>query len=656
MKKILFLFCLIMHLFFEKPIFSEISKPTEFIPQAFDIIHYDISLDLTKGLNKFISGKSKMFFVWKERPAISCFYFHLKDLSVDSAFFDDSIYVSPELQSDSEIDYVYYQICNLIGEIGDTHSITVYYSGEATMERAENPFGGVFLTDSILFAIGVGFRSDYVSTTQHWLACYDHPSDKATYRIRFSVPAGFRIATNGITKFIGKANDSTEIWETSSSFPIATYLLTFAMGRFLRINPGKEFLPQNLDYSIYCSPLDSTAVDWAFHNFYHSFFAMQNRWGKYPFEKIGFVVIPFNSGAMEHQTMVTFPRSVVQQLYNNRDSLNIMACHEFAHQWFGNSVSPLDFRDVWFNESFATYSESIFLEQMLGEEAYFKKLLSDKGTYIKYIVGYEGPIPLYDFPRKMPSSNYPATIYYKGSVVLGMLRYHLGNELFFDMIRRYLDLNAYSSKSTFDFVQFCESFSGQNLQWFFNQWVYGKGYPIFEIRVNKKQISDSLASALLHFRQIQPKSYGSYLNVPVEINFLLADSSRFDTVVVVPSVDSKLKLDSIPNFVSLNFNGGKKVIGLYTFVTYLGVDNEIRENSNDIFWSNLTRTLNINGICYGKSQITIYDLSGKVLSSQYFDTFENESVALELPPLTNGIYYIHLICNNKQFMKQIIIY
>lgn len=632
-----------------QPAVSQISKPTEYIPQAFDITHYDVVLDLTNGLNKFIIGKSKMYFVWKESPEISCFYFHLRDLSVDSVFFDDSLFVSFEHESFEDMNYSYYKVCNLIGSVGDTHSITVYYSGMVTTEPGDTPFGGVFLVDSTLFSIGVGFHNDYVSTTQHWLACYDHPSDKATYRIRFFVPEWFVIATNGLTKYVGQTDDGKVIWETSSSLPIATYLLTFAMGKFIKLSPGKEYLPWNLEYSIYCLAKDSIAVDWAFRKFFHSFFVLQNRWGRYPFEKIGFVVVPFSAGAMEHQTMITFPHSVVNDLFSKGDTLNVMACHEFAHQWFGNSVSPLDFRDAWFNESFATFSESIFYELMLGKEAYFRKLLADKDLYIKRIVPYEGALPLYNYSRKPPSSNYPATIYYKGSVVLGMLRYHLGEDLFFDMVRHYLDLNAYSSKSTTDFIDFCESYTGTNLQWFFNQWIYGKGYPNFEIRVRKTPISSVFAKVNLHFRQIQPKSYGSYLNVPVEINFLLPDSVQFDTVVVVPSVDSQIELDSMPNFLSIGFNGGRKVVGLYSFATYLPAEEEKFEDDVYVHWSNLSHEMKISGLRNGENGITIFDLIGNVHFFDKFTVSENKNIIINLPQISKGVYFVQ-IANQEKFV------
>ncbi|MGQ9819954.1 MAG: M1 family aminopeptidase [Candidatus Kapaibacteriales bacterium] len=639
-----------------QPLVSQISKPTEYIPQAFDIIHYDIELDLTKGMNKFIAGKSKMNFIWKDKPESSCFYFHLRDLSVDSVFFDDSLFVSFEPESLESIDYSYYKVCNLIGSIGDTHSITVYYSGIATTESGDRPFGGVFLMDSILFSIGVGFRNDYVSTTQHWLACYDHPSDKATYRIRFIVPKGFTVATNGITKYIGQTVDENDIWESASRFPIATYLLTFAMGKFIKLSPGKEYLPWNLEYSIYCLPKDSIAVDWAFRNFFHSFFALQNRWGRYPFEKIGFVVVPFSAGAMEHQTMITFPSSVVNDLYAKNDTLNVMGCHELAHQWFGNSVSPLDFRDAWFNEAFATFSESIFYEMLLGKEEYLRKLLADKDLYVKYVVPYEGALPLYNYSRKFPSSNYPATIYLKGAVVLGMLRYHLGDDLFFDLVRRYLDLNAYSSKSTADFVSFCEDYAETPLQWFFNQWIYSKGYPNFEIRVRRTPTSAGFAKVNFHFRQIQPKSYGSYLNVPVEINFLLHDSSQFDTVVVVPSVDCEIELDSIPDFLSISFNGGRRVVGLYSFATYLTSGEWKFKDDVQVDWSNLNRALIISGLKEGEYRFTIYDVFGRVYDNHKFIVSGSDNFMFDLNAIPTGVYLVQLCGEGKSVIRKILCY
>lgn len=561
------LFCCVNYLFSQ----NKISLPTEFREQPFDVLHYDAIIDLRNGMQKKISGICNITFRWTQEPKDKYFFFHLRNLNVDSVFYQEQ-QTEYYLGDEDTLDYSYYILKNFDGKKDDTVVATIYYSGEATNEKGNNPFGGVLLIDSVLFANGVGFQNEYVSATQHWLPCYDHPSDKATFRFTFLYPKGFTIATNGKTEAINNFDDTTEVLVASSKFPIATYLMTFALGKFIKKELDPWNLPSDLESVVYYLPKYEKAVQFAFNNFSKYFYSLQNRFGKYPFEKIGYVVVPFDNGAMEHQTMITFPSSYVNYLYQNKDTNNLMGLHELSHQWFGNSVSPLDFRDAWFNEAFATYSESAFLELAFGSDAYLKDLSRKKNYYLNNVATREGLLPLFGYNRKPPSSNYPATIYYKGAVVVGMLRYLLGESTFFDLIRSYLDYFAYKSASTNDFINFTIGFTLQNLNWFFNQWIYQQGYPILEIKTTQFLVSPMKSSAFVSIRQIQPKNYGSYVNIPVELNFTLKNGKSLDTVVILPSEEQTFWFDSLPPFISFNTNLGRKVVSLFASSIYTSVD------------------------------------------------------------------------------------
>jgi aminopeptidase N len=543
-------------------------------------------------------------------------------------------------------------LSNLRGAENDTCVVTIYYSGVATNEGGKSPFGGVFLEDSVLFANGVGFHNEYVSATQHWLPCYDHPSDKATFRFIFLYPKGFAIATNGKTEQISSLDDTTEMLVSSSKYPIATYLMTFAMGKFKKMELDPWNLPSNLAKEVFYLPEDEDAVKFAFNNFAKYFYALQNRYGRYPFEKIGYVVVPFNNGAMEHQTMITFPRNQVLSLYSKKDTNNIMALHELSHQWFGNSVSPLDFRDAWFNESFATFSEASFLEMMYGTDAYLKDLLVKKNYYINYVVKNEGLLPLYNFPRKPPSSNYPATIYVKGAVVIGMLRYLLGDELFFDVVRNYLDQFAYQSRSTNDFLNYTIAYTNLNLYWFFEQWVFQAGYPILEMNAKQYVKSNNTSSLLLTIKQVQPENYGTYFNVPVELNFQLPNNKSFDTVVILNSKEQTYWFDTIPTFITLSSNLGRKVVSLFSSTVYTSVEADTQDdltiyNNNDKVIVKLNTQSN--SIDYA-----IFDILGRKLAES--TTFsQNGYFQIPLSGISNGLYILMLRDRGKIIYSKIMI-
>lgn len=635
-KVFLLLFCF----FFSFDIFSQnpISLPTEFRQQPFDVLHYDAVIDLTKGMQKRISGVCSIQFVWTQNPAEKNFYFHLRGLQVDSVVFN-GVQIPFSFISEDTIDYSYYSLSNLGGKEGDTLIVKIYYSGVATNEGGKSPFGGVLLIDSVLFANGVGFQNEYVSATQHWLPCYDHPSDKATFRFTFIHPFGFQVASNGIIKESGLVGDTANFIVFSSQYPIATYLMTFAMGKFKKTTIDTWNLPSNIINVVYYLPEDEEAVTFAFKNFYKYFYTLQNRLGRYPFEKIGYVVVPFENGAMEHQTMITFPRNYVRSLFSSKDTNNIMALHELSHQWFGNSVSPLDFRDAWFNESFATYCEALYYEMLFGKDSYLRELTRKKNYYLNYVAKIEGLLPLYNYPRKPPSSNYPSTIYQKGAVVVGMLRYHLGDDMFFDLIRNYLDYFAYQSRSTNDFINFTIAYTLQNLYWFFEQWLFQSGYPILEFRVNQYVLGQNRSSVLVNVRQVQPTSYGTYSNLPVELNFQLGGNKSFDTVVVLNSIEQTFWFDSIPTFVSFNTNLGRKVVSLYSSSVYTSVDEKPKGDESFLCVVYENKLILKSQKMLNSLEFTVYDILGRTVLQQKlnsnFGIFE-----IDISELSKGTYLL----------------
>lgn len=635
-----------------------ISLPTLYQPQAFDVLDYDADLDLRQGLTKYISGRCSIRFVWVTNSLNENFYFHLRDLKVDSAFLGEKKVV-PEFRKEQNIDYSYYQINFTSVAVGDTQTVVIYYSGYMTAESSNPPFGGVFLKDSVLFAIGVGLRNEYVSTTQHWLPVYDHPSDKATYSIRFRVPPGYVIAANGRTFEVPTSDTLAEtVWVTSSKFPIATYLLTFAMGKFKTTTVGSQYLPKSIEFVVYYLPQYEDAAIHSFKNFYHTFFAFQNRFGRYPFEKIGFVLVPFSAGAMEHQTMITMPQADALNLFQRKDTVNLLAAHEFAHQWFGDMVTPLDFRDAWLSESFATFSESVFLEMLFGYDRYLEKLVEKKNDYFNKIIPYEGVLPLYNFRRTPPSSNYPGTIYNKGAVVVGMLRYLLGDDKFFELLRTYLDSNAYQSRSTQDFESFCNNYLGENISWFFEQWIYGKGYPIVEATVSKFPRGQDSVDVLVKVRQAQSENLGRYINLPLELNFKTGTKQYFDTVLVMRAVEQEFLLEGIPEFSGLEINRGAKVVSLLQSSVHLDVT-ELNSGTPtgkifQILYSNRnTITLKFN-IQHRSYHFRVFDILGRVVTEGEIDA-EKEIETINLPELNRGLYLIQLTSDGIMQTEKIVV-
>lgn len=233
-----------------------------------------------------------------------------------------------------------------------------------------------------------------------------------------------------------------------------------------------------------------------------------------------------------------------------------------------------------------------------------------------------------------------------------MLRYLLGDELFFDVIRNYLDQFAYQSRSTNDFLNYTIAYTNLNLYWFFEQWVFQAGYPILEMNAKQYVKSNNTSSLLLTIKQVQPESYGTYFNVPVELNLQLPNNKSFDTVVTLNSKEQTYWFDTIPTFITLSSNLGRKVVSLFSSTVYTSVEADTQDdltiyNNNDKAIVKLNTQSN--SIDYA-----IFDILGRKLAES--TTFsQNGYFQIPLSGISNGVYILMLRDRGKIIYSKIMI-
>ncbi|MBM3324564.1 MAG: T9SS type A sorting domain-containing protein, partial [Calditrichaeota bacterium] len=254
--------------------------------------------------------------------------------------------------------------------------------------------------------------------------------------------------------------------------PICTYLMSLSAAPYAR---WYDALPGGDQVRYFTFHQDSAAAvyDWARTPQMIAQFSEQ--FGPYPFDDYGMAEadIFYGWGAMEHQTFTTMG----YQLIDSQRTYEGIVAHELAHQWFGDALSPVDFRHIWLNEGFATYGHALWLEEA-GDSLDFQNFMGAiaegyfrEDRQIRY--------PIFDPPE---GYLFGATVYYKGAWILHMLRRQiLGDTLFFDALRTYASRYLYGNVDTDDFQEVCEEVSGQNLDWFFAQWIYQAGFPVLDI-------------------------------------------------------------------------------------------------------------------------------------------------------------------------------
>ncbi len=350
---------------------------------------------------------------------------------------------------------------------GDSVEVRVRYSGNPGNEGGTQPWGGC-QWGNISYFMGVGFSAPSVSLMRLWMPSNDIPSDKASFDITFEVPEGLAVAGTGV--LASRDGDGTiSRWRWVERHPTATYLFTYAISTYALVEDTWNGVP--LWYFV--PRADSARAAGYFSTVPGMMDAFTTAFGPYPFDKVGYCITPI--GSMEHQTMISY----AQQLFTTESVAGSTAAHELAHMWWGDWVTCADFGDAWLNEGFAVFGEMVYAEHRGGMAAYLDFVRGTVQLYRTQIVQLEGMLPLHDFPRNPPSSNYPYTIYKKGGVVLAMLRDVMGDDAFFEGLRAYGRAHAYDVASTESFRGVMEQHYGADLGWFFDPWVYKPGYPSY---------------------------------------------------------------------------------------------------------------------------------------------------------------------------------
>jgi aminopeptidase N len=389
---------------------------------------------------------------------------------------------------------------------GDTLVVEVSYSC--------NPTSGYFWYP----------RNSYTSVepdrARHWWPCYDRPSDKAALDLYATVPDSNSCWSNGVLVGVTPAAPGFSTWHWRETHPIATYLVSVAVAKYWRWDQQSLGIPiVNVAF-----PEDSTKAKLEYVNVPAMLEVFSEAWAPYPFDKYGQATVdPYGVGGMEHQTMTTLFRGLLR---GDRRYEYVWA-HELAHQWWGDWVTCVDFRDIWLNEGFASYGEALWVEQFYSVAAYDSAIAQAMNAALNADATLR--YALYDPP---PANLFGTTIYKKGESVLHMLRRVVGDAAFVDGFRLYGQRHAYGTATTRDFQQAMEDASGQALDWFFDEWVFAAGIPTYAWTWQAAPAdppAPGWTDVALHVRQVQVAA--PFYRMPLE--FGIARPALPDTLVTV---------------------------------------------------------------------------------------------------------------------------
>lgn len=386
-----------------------------------------------------------------------------------------------------------------------------------------------------------------------WWPSKDFPDDKATMSMHLVVPTGMKGVSNGLLKDTVQNSDGTTTFNWVSTYPIATYLECIVVGKMVQWEDTYTSIDgsKQMPVMYFAFPKDSSKarVDWKptpeMIKYYSETF------GEYPFidEKYGLVQFGWTSGAMEHQTITSYGYLLV----TGDNKYDFVAAHELAHHWFGDAVTLKDWKNIWLNEGFASYSEALWKEHIGGKTAYFDHM---KGFDYGYFSGtVYAPKGFIDNPAIY------ATIYQKGAWVLHMLRGIMGDEAFFKAVRAYYEKYKYSNAETSQLVEVFEEYYGSKLDWFFDQWVYkGTGRPRYEYSWKFEDFQGQKGSGAytvrLQLKQVQKEDEIDLYKMPVKVTVVTQAGDKEFTVFNDTKEQSfLLTVDSTPKEVLIDKDG-----------------------------------------------------------------------------------------------------
>ncbi|AKJ12376.1 metallopeptidase [Streptomyces incarnatus] len=412
---------------------------------GYDVGHYDLTLDYTPATRR-LTGTAVI--TARATKDLSAFDLDLAGLHVDSVDVEGKQArfnrAGQELTVRPHDDL----------SKGETFRTTVRYSG--TPQTLTDPDGskeGWLPTADGALGLGEPVGS------MAWFPGNHHPSDKATYDITVTVPQGLQAVSNGEL-----ADQSTKggrtAWHWHTAQPMASYLATVAVGHF---DIARGTGPHGLPVLTAVDPTQAKASEQALAQLPDVIKWEEINFGPFPFSSTGAIIDrPDDAGyALETQNRPFFPGAP--------DTGTLV--HELAHQWYGDSVTPRSWQDMWLNEGFATYAEWLWQEDHGGKSA--------QQTFMDYYNGDDEAI--WAYPPAKPSSAAhisDSPVYQRGAMVLQKIRQKVGDDTFYDIIQGWAATHRHGSASTADFTAYVEKKAPhKDFTEIWKDWLYGNGKP-----------------------------------------------------------------------------------------------------------------------------------------------------------------------------------
>ncbi|HPO56559.1 MAG TPA: M1 family aminopeptidase [Ignavibacteriaceae bacterium] len=442
---------------------------------------------------------------------------------------------------------------------GETLQVKIFYQHKNVSDGAFYASGGFVFTDS------------EPEGARKWFPCWDKPSDKATFSLKAKTPATVKLASNGRLEDSAKIAD-TVYYHWVSRDPVATYIMVITAKVNYNLDIVNYVHPTNPEYNFpvrfYYNNGENVGPMKNIISPVTDFFI--SKFGPHPFEKNGFATLnsQFYWGGMENQTLTSLCSNCWSEM---------LIVHEYAHQWFGDMITCATWADIFLNEGFATYLESLWLEHSQGNSAYMGDVQSNANSYLSGNPGWAISNP--DWATTTPSTNelfnYSIT-YMKSSLILYMLRYVIGDEAFFTAMYNYAndpDLK-YKSAVISDFIEHVNTAAGEDMYWYFDQWIFKPNHPVYQNQFYKTLRNGKY---VLGFIAKQTQSNPVFFKMPFELKVLFVNGSDTTLTLMNDSNNQLFELEFDKEISSCQFDPYQRIIVKKATLSFINDPTSIKD-------------------------------------------------------------------------------
>ncbi len=409
---------------------------------------------------------------------------------------------------------------------------------------------------------------------QYWYPCHDYPDDFSTSSITATVPEDWVVVSNGILKkTTTDKKDHTKTFYWDEEKPHVVYLNSIVAGKYKILKTNWDDVPiyYYVEPQFAKDAMDNFSRTPDILKFFSEVTGHHYEWGKLSLS----TVQDFTEGGMENVSAITLTNTTfhdknAEPQANSTD----LVSHETAHEWFGDLLTCRNWANAWLNEGFATFFEALYGQHAFGSDHYVYEMSKDQEQVINADKRERRPIVYNRY--NSPDDIFGVYIYPRGADVLNMLRGLLGDQLFFKAIKHYVKENQFRNVDTHDFEKAVQEAAGQNLYWFFNEWVYKAGHPVFKINYDYNSEAHKLLMTVEQTQKVD--SLTPVFRMPVGI-YIETPSEKIEKKVWVDSLKNTFSFDAKDKPLMVNFDNNHLLLKELDFQK--SVDELVYQNQHD---------------------------------------------------------------------------